>query len=57
MADSTLRKYIWLINTILDAEQEDMFYENGYRFFKQCDFHYIFREGEVTQYFDRAKVL
>lgn len=57
MADSTLRKYIWLINTILDAEQEDMFYANGYRFFKQCDFRYIFREGEVTQYFDRAKVL
>lgn len=57
MADSTLRKYIWLINTILDPEQEDMFYANGYRFFKQCDFRYIFREGEVTEYFDRAKVL
>lgn len=57
MADSTLRKYIWLINTILDPDQEDMFYANGYRFFKQCDFRYILREGEVTQYFDRAKVL
>lgn len=40
-----------------DPSQEDMFYANGYQFFKQCDFRYIFKEGEVTEYFDRAKVL
>lgn len=40
-----------------DPDQEDMFYANGYQFFKQCDFRYIFQEGEVTEYFDRTKVL
>lgn len=40
-----------------DPNQEDMFYANGYQFFKQCDFRYIFKEGEVTEYFDRAKLL
>lgn len=40
-----------------DPDKEGMFYANGYQFFKQCDFRYIFKEGEVTEYFDRAKVL
>lgn len=37
--------------------QEDMFYANGYQFFKQCDFRYIFKDGEITEYFDQAKAL
>lgn len=39
-----------------DHDQEGMFYANGYRFFKQCDFRYIFKEGEVTEYFDTEAV-
>lgn len=40
-----------------DPDQEDMFYANGYQFLKQCDFRYIFKDGEAAEYFDRAKVL
>ncbi|HIS10924.1 MAG TPA: hypothetical protein IAA77_06770 [Candidatus Avibacteroides excrementipullorum] len=45
------------IDKLDDSDQEDMFYADGYQFFKECDFRYIFKEGKVTEYFDRAKVL
>lgn len=38
----------------LDGLNHDIpFYENGYQFFKQCDYRYIFSEGEVIEYFER----
>ena len=45
------------IDKLDDSDQEDMCYADGYQFFKECDFRYIFKEGKVTEYFDRAKVL
>lgn len=45
------------LDNLDDPNHEVTFFDNGYRFFKQCDFRYIFNDGEVTEYFDKAKIL